>query len=179
MLLNELKEVVDQIPAISAERNYWFVRTEGGLFYNQFIRHDVIAIGYNELTPERVGDVIRYARRPKRALMDYIKKNYRDIKRPGLVASQLLRFLIDIKVGDVVIIPGINSTELSFGIVSDGATIDANFPKEDNQYNCDYKKGQASRLDKSRKAFYFKSGALQHVFCKTNHSKWQGLRLLY
>ena len=142
MLSQELREIVDQIPVISHDRGYWFVRTEGGLFYNQFVRHGVIAIGYNELTPEKIAEIIRYARRPKKALMDYIKKNHPSIKRPGLAASQLLRFLTEIKAGDIVIIPGINSTELTFGVVTNGTTIRIDFPQEENQYNCDYLKAK-------------------------------------
>lgn len=143
MLANELREIVSEIPIINPNRNYWFIRTEGGLFYNKFIHHNVIAIGYNEISTDKVSEVIKTARRPKKALMDYIKKSHPSIKRPGLAASQLLRFITEIRQGDVVVIPGINSTELSFGIVTASSTINYDFPIEENQVNCNYSKAKS------------------------------------
>jgi len=112
-----LEEIIKGCVHVKSDRQYWFIRTDGGRLFSSFYKQGVIAIGYPELTlddfykegtPEKI----------KGELHKKVVKTYPEHKVPGLVVSQLLRFVYEIKAGDVVIIPSQSSNSLLFGIVT-------------------------------------------------------------
>lgn len=119
--------VIDEI----SERKYWFVRTNGGDYYNEYFNEGFIAVGFNFITDQ--SPVIRAEEDPvyKRALQEKIKFEAESAStedkqiKPGLIINQLKRFLVEMSVGDIVLIPSENSQYISFGqIVSDTYLID-------------------------------------------------------
>ena len=44
-----LEELLALIPRIDPNRHYWFVRTQGGEYYADFVKGGYIAIGYDEI----------------------------------------------------------------------------------------------------------------------------------
>lgn len=123
----DLDEIIKSLPDVSG-RQYWFVRTEGGLFYNPFVESGLIAIGYGRITAEILKPHVQKdgSISPKTVGKE-IKKRFPDIKKPGLVAAQLIRFVYDIKKGDIVIIPSTATSELAFGVVVDNEVFNTNF----------------------------------------------------
>lgn len=117
-LESDLLDIKKKIIAVKADRNYWFVRTEGGQLYHVFLEEGVVAIGYPRIKiPDVTPDV-----KPKslyNAMVKQVRQHYPEAKRPGLIAKQIVTFNLGMKKGDVVIIPGPNTTELSFGIIED------------------------------------------------------------
>jgi hypothetical protein len=75
-----------------------------------------------------------------------VKKRYPKEKKPGYAAAQLYKFAYQIKVGDIVIIPGVNSYRLTIGEVQETeVTIEENASSrpsylEDGEEKCDFVK---------------------------------------
>ncbi|WP_282022581.1 restriction endonuclease [Priestia flexa] len=111
-LQNLIKEYNIPIVQIDENRSYWLVRTQSGEFYNEFYFDNFIAIGWDEFN-----DIKRFSDVEKSILMKEIEKQYPDNKQPGLIYNQINRFLFEMNPGDVVMIPSVNSTHISFGII--------------------------------------------------------------
>lgn len=125
------------LKTIQENRNYWFVRTEGGSLYEEFRAKGIIAIGW-----ERIDDIdlIRAAAKDGEAnlkLLDTIQKAYPEERRHKYVARQIMWFVNDIKEGDVVLIPSIDSWYISFGEVQSDEIIPI---AGDEEGNCDWEK---------------------------------------
>lgn len=99
------------VVTIPEDRQYWFLRTEGGLYYSDFFHNGFIAIGYNEIE-----DPIQLINTKKEEAHLAINLIY-DVTKPGRIFNQIERFYRQIKVNDVIMIPGVNSNTIAFGIV--------------------------------------------------------------
>lgn len=100
------------IPEIEESRNYWFIRTLGGKWYDDFIAGNYVAIGWNELNLSQINSIKSIKELDKK-----IKNLYPRQSRNGLTTSQLFRFVFEMTVGDVVVIPSKNSESFAFGII--------------------------------------------------------------
>lgn len=121
-------DLLEQVPYVHRERNYWMVRTSSGNNYDNFINGNYIAIGWNEVT---VSDLhqLNNAENSEN-LFDQIKKKIipdsttdssegnRGVESyQSRSLNQLLKFAYEIKRGDIVVIPSYNSDDLAFGEV--------------------------------------------------------------
>lgn len=113
VLEDYLEKFAPPIEKIEENRNYWLVRTESGAYYNDYTKGNYIAIGWdefsniNEFSSETMSEV----------MAKKISEKYPD-KQPGRIYNQIRKFLFDIKIGDVVMIPSENSKMINFGIVT-------------------------------------------------------------
>jgi hypothetical protein len=113
-----LEEILDALPKINANRNYWFFRTNGGQFYNYFIQRNLIAIGYDKINLLDIKATVNNDADSIRILGEKIKNEYGEEEtRPNYIASQLTKFAYGIKKGDIVFIPSYSSNEITFGEV--------------------------------------------------------------
>lgn len=110
---DELLDLFDiDIEYIDNNRHYWLVRTEGGKFYSDFVRDNYVAIGWNEFLDHSNFIDKKMNENMKERLLEAYPDN-----QPGRIYSQIRKFIQEIAVGDVVMIPNENSQEISFGIV--------------------------------------------------------------
>ena len=88
------------IPSISESTNFWMVRTKRGFFFDEFINHEFIAIGWNSIT----SDMIRPSLSKQQIddLKESIKEDYGENK-PGTALNKCIRFCHEIKNGDITI----------------------------------------------------------------------------
>lgn len=110
-LAHELQEKY-HIPIVK-NPNYWLVRTESGAYYTDFINNEFVAIGWDYI---QLADI---AKGSFKKLKEKIK-NHEDPKGTkkgsyGSAASKLLRFVTDIKEGDIILIPDICSRRIAIG----------------------------------------------------------------
>jgi len=120
MEIADFKEVIDLIPRISTTRKYWLVRTQGGLYYDDFKTENFIAIGYNQINLIDINESReRVPNHPENFLSVIVKGKITDEKQPRYAAKQLLKFVYEIKKGDIVLIPSFNSRTVSIGEVTD------------------------------------------------------------
>jgi len=121
-MLQPLDEIVSSTEHVSEKRRYWFVRTNGGEFYEDFISGNFISVDYEKIALEEIRfDLIKTKKGTRRTLdklEDKILTAYPDEAQPGRIANQLAKFVHDISVGDVVLIPSVSSSLITFGEVT-------------------------------------------------------------
>lgn len=130
MEIADFEPLINLVPRISATRKYWLVRTQSGLYYEDYKHNNFIAVGYN---PIRLEDIVESKKRvpnhPENFLAVGIRDRIKDEKQPRYVAKQLLKFVYDIKKGDIVIIPSESSRTISIGeVVEDHVYLDIDAP---------------------------------------------------
>lgn len=122
--------------SIPSLRNYWLVRTMGGDYFREFFEGKFIAIGYNKIALKDIKYVRTFGREAQRKLTEIIHSRYVDDKRvnPSYAASQLLKFATEIKIGDIVIVPGkSHNRQIAIGIIQNNMY--ETTPKESNTEN--------------------------------------------
>ncbi|WNV81146.1 hypothetical protein RUL31_07700 [Bacillus atrophaeus] len=149
-----LKALFDLIPKIPKHRRYWFVRTNAGAYYDDFISGNFIGVGWNNITLDTLEDNI--------PLCDKVLEKYPK-ERKNYVARQINIIIDEMKKGDVVLIPSYNSTYIHFGIIEDEMVYEEEIPNEieDLENNshltfnyegiCPYKKRRKVNWIKERK----------------------------
>jgi len=111
-----LQQILEALPQINASRNNWFVRTNGGQYYDNFINGKFIAIGYDKILLSDIKKASDTGDEGISKLGDKIREQYGEEEfRPNYVASQLIKFTYGIKKGDIVLIPSYSSAEFTFG----------------------------------------------------------------
>lgn len=114
------------IPEIPSDRKYWLIRTESGNYYRDFKANGFIAIGWNDFADiKELEDAI--ATESKEKLLGKFKKIYPKEKRPGLAVNQMIKFVNNLSIGDVVIIPSTKGNEISIGEITSDPYIE--YPK--------------------------------------------------
>ena len=123
--LNELsRSIYNNLPRLKTNSDYWLVRTESGLYYDDFNNSSFIAIGWNAVDEEKLKNV----ETDPTQLRTVVESLYPDDKQPGRTANQLLSFQKDIKIGDLVLIPNEGSERYMLGEV----TSELYFEREEN-----------------------------------------------
>lgn len=112
----DIKEIINSLTVFNNKRDYWFVRTQGGDFYANFLENSYIAIGYDSINLSSIKNAAN-DKNGKKQLAEIIKKQFPDESRPGYIGNQLIDFSYNIKKGDIVIIPSESSSKLSIGEV--------------------------------------------------------------
>lgn len=130
----ELDQLVESIESIPAEKRYWLIRTQSGSLYETFRENNIIAIEHNEVPLSLINelktdfgqDLIKISaaiRNKVRTVHESLLPNDSvedlNVRRAGLISSQIYKFTFEIKKGDTVIIPSFNSDIVSFGIVTE------------------------------------------------------------
>lgn len=114
-----------KIYEVPDSRRYWVVRADGGLYYDHFTRHGVIALGHFNKLEIQIKDTgsftpdegwIKDSVASKARLLESTKR------QESVSLNQLKNFIYDIKNGDWVITVGYNA--LRFGIVEGSPYID-------------------------------------------------------
>ena len=137
----QISQLISQIENIPSNKNYWLIRTEAGSHFESFNSFNFIALGYEEITFKVVDDIKNKSSSEldfKNQLKEYVVKHYPD-KQFGLITNQILKFIYEVKKGDVVVIPSENSDFISMGEITDDKILvhsDSIF----NSTNCNYTK---------------------------------------
>ena len=128
----ELDEIIDSLPKIADQRRYWLVRTQGGTLYDTFRENNFVAIEHDDISLSKLAEIRDVTKDDpiltQRLIREEIQKQQTQLyevgkipidNRPGLTASQIYRFVFEIKKGDIVIIPSTNSDLVSFGEIKE------------------------------------------------------------
>lgn len=123
-LLQFIQENEIPIVIIPEDRKYWLVRTQSGEFYDEFFHDGFIGIGWNEFS-----DIDKFKNSDKDEITDLISITYKPEEgqkppQPGRIYGQIYRFLFELKVNDIVMIPSNNSSHISFGIIESDTYIE-------------------------------------------------------
>lgn len=135
----DLTTLFEYLESSTAQRNYWMVRTMGGDYYGDFIRHGYVAFGYDEVTLDDLSALSTNPNMAKEQLKAIFANRCNNISKYGYYASQLLHFYREIKVGDIVAIPSNSSAHVAIGIVESDMYEEQN-PVYDSEHICQFKK---------------------------------------
>lgn len=138
MSINE-KMLVDKlnIPVINKDRRYWLVRTDSGTLWEQFKSEDFIGINWNEFSDVELLENCKKDKNIESEIKKEIQEIY-NVEHGGRILNQINRFVFDLNIGDIVMIPSQNSSIISFGeITSDVYKYKLTDEDIDNEY-CDF-----------------------------------------
>ncbi|WP_308722520.1 hypothetical protein [Paenibacillus polysaccharolyticus] len=113
------------IVIIPEDRKYWLVRTQSGEFYDEFFHDGFIGIGWNEFS-----DIDKFLNTEKDEMTGLISITYKPEDeaekppQPGRIYGQIHRFLFELNINDIVMIPSGNSSHISFGIIESDTYIE-------------------------------------------------------
>lgn len=141
---------------LDQDTNYWLVRTEGGIFYEQFVIGNYIAIGWNEISGLELfkkayvdKDEVEKDKILK-SIRETIDKEEEKETRPmgerereakkTRIYNQINRFLFEMKAGDYVLIPSPGSDLIEFGMIASEPYINLKKIVDVEENECDYLK---------------------------------------
>ncbi|MEA0565049.1 hypothetical protein [Lysinibacillus irui] len=113
--------VFSNILEIPSDTGYWLVRADGGKYYDDFFLNNFIAISDNEITLELINQC------KKKSIvgitLDHYKNLYRETykwkpQQIALAAGRTQKFLEEIKIGDIVLVPARHSSNFLIGVVT-------------------------------------------------------------
>lgn len=137
--MKDLDLLENVAPEIEITRSYWLVRTMGGDYYSEYSSRGYIAIGYNEIPQNEIEEVIKAGDKAQKLLVEkiIIIDEEEEINK-SYAASQLIKFHRDMKIGDVVIMPGKRSEKIRIGFIDSDVYTELNVSKD--QYACHFDK---------------------------------------
>lgn len=120
------------VPSIESHRNYWFVRTNSGIFYDDFVFNDYIAIAWDQISVKLFKEGGEYLIRTmieanEKALSSKSFSDEDDDEmdpsggakaRITAIYNKLNRFINEMKPGDIVLIPSKNSDVIKVGTIT-------------------------------------------------------------
>lgn len=120
-LYDTLADLGLPVQEVDDTRHYWFIRTQGGSYFDEFFLDNFVAIGHEDVpcVPE-----------DKRTdqLIDRLKEAHPQTTR---VLNQVYRFCKEIHKGDIVIIPSAASAHFAFGYITDDEAYQEELNEED------------------------------------------------
>lgn len=132
--IEQLEAFIDFIPTIPTEKRYWLIRTKSGELYETFRENNIVALDHNEISLYDLSQIRQTHNNDNISILTAIKARVRNehekriqidseeelnLRKSGLIASQIFKFAFEMKKGDTVLIPSFNSDIISFGIVSE------------------------------------------------------------
>lgn len=116
-----LERIIDEIPKLDSSSDYWLIRSNSGEYYTDFNINSYIGIGWNEITLQDIIDANNSTDQLKPVLKQKMKIDSE--KEPtenvyGSAAGQMLRFVNNIKINDIVVVPSEKSERFLVGKVT-------------------------------------------------------------
>lgn len=86
MYENEIEQICKtfHIENIPVSRKYWLVRTNSGIFFDDFYKNGYISIGWDEFS-----DIEQLKKEKDEILREKISQTYKREKRPGYILNQI------------------------------------------------------------------------------------------
>lgn len=109
LILNKLG-----INIFEKERKYWFIRTQSGMYYDDFTNENFVGIEWDEIS-----DLEFIKNATEEEWKSKILSTYKDVEKPGYIMNQIKRFVKEIKAGDIVLIPNEKSRWLAIGEITE------------------------------------------------------------
>lgn len=132
-LLDDLHQLLSHeglpISTVSDSRHYWFIRTQGGSYFDEFFLDEFVGIGHEDVP------CIEESERSEQ-LLEKIKINHPQATR---VLNQVYKFCKEMHKGDIVIIPSASSAQFAFGYIKDDDFYEEKISTEDiDEGKCPY-----------------------------------------
>lgn len=116
------EQIASVMNKISSDKQYWFLRTMGGTYYDEFCSNGFIAIGYESIMLKELKNLPKNENEARSLLKNQLKywETGLSDKQIPKAAGQLLKFYRNMNIGDTVVIPSPQSKRFAIGnIISD------------------------------------------------------------
>ncbi|TXK71963.1 hypothetical protein [Mesonia sp. K4-1] len=135
-----LEQIINNIPVINEDQNYWFIRTDGGDNYDVFRDNNFVAIGWDYLDNRHLPVMFQENQALRQRIVEKENAIYKAEDNPRRlndggagdkatitkIINTVKRFS-DLRKNDIVVIPSSDTKNLSFGYIQDESVyIDAN-----------------------------------------------------
>lgn len=111
--MDKMTQILD-IPSIKNDTNFWMVRAKRGFFFDEFIRNEFIAIGWNSVTKAMISQNLTRSQSDR--LKASIKAAY-DESKPGTSLNKCIRFCYELKAGDIAVI--VDNNRVAFAYIGE------------------------------------------------------------
>lgn len=128
------------IPKVSSSKKYWLVRTNSGEFYRDFTQNNYIAIGWDYVTikmmqnksEKEIKSLIETRQNQESATNNNSEELDESTKLGTITAiyNKIYRFVKELSIGDIVIIPSANSDQISIGVITSDIFSNPNYEKD-------------------------------------------------
>lgn len=88
-----------QIPEVSEDSRFWMLRTKDGVFFEEFLQKQYIALGWNQVTKMDLHTKL------DGEIRDILGQKYRE-KKPGQALNKCRRFVEEMREGDYLLLVG-------------------------------------------------------------------------
>ena len=115
-------DVCSSILEIPNDTGYWLVRADGGKYYDDFFLNNFIAVSDNEITLEKI------SKYNQGSLVGITTDFFKDIyskEYSGWTSQQIAhavsrtqKFIVEMKIGDLILVPSRNSKDFLIGIIT-------------------------------------------------------------
>lgn len=112
----------NSILKIPGNTGYWLVRADGGKYYEDFFLNNFIAISDNEITLEKISESAKGS--IAGIAIEHYKTLYKEVyggwtsQQISLAASRTQKFMDEMKIGDLILVPSKKSTDFLVGIIT-------------------------------------------------------------
>jgi hypothetical protein len=145
--LNSFFEFIEKIPE---KRRYWQIRTEGGEYFESFTNFNYVGLNYEEITYKRISEIKKVSVNDddfREKLKLHVENTMPD-RLSGLITSQLIKFIYEVKKGDIVIVPSEGSNWISIGRITDTSLLEIT-DAIINRTECPYRKRKSVKWIKT------------------------------
>lgn len=111
--MDKMTQILD-IPSIKNNTNFWMIRAKRGFFFDEFLRKEYIAIGWNSILKSMISD--RMTRSQENTQKASIKEIYGESK-PGTALNKCIRFCYELKDGDIAVI--VDNNRVAFAYIGE------------------------------------------------------------
>lgn len=115
----QIEQLGNLIYNINPDKHYWFFRTMGGTYYDEYVSRGYIAFGYDGITMKDLKNIPErddMARAYLKIRLQELNKEMTD-SHTAKAAGQIVRFYRGLAVGDVVVAPSYQSKKFAIGII--------------------------------------------------------------
>lgn len=143
----QIKQLGLLIRNVSPDKHYWFFRTMGGAYYDEFISKGFIAIGYDDIVMKDLKDLPDrddMARAFLKVRLHEINKEMTD-SQIAVAAGQIVKFYRELSVGDVIVAPSRQSKKFAVGVIESEMYEDSG---KHSEKECPFVKRRAVKWEK-------------------------------
>ncbi|MDV7698722.1 hypothetical protein N6B72_17490 [Chryseobacterium soli] len=142
----DINQILERVDEFNSDRRYWFVRTDNGKHFPDYIKNNYIAIGWSYVTLNDIKHKSSSEVKDKIAKKESLDpSNTKQKAKITSIYNKLERFS-KLKKGDIIVVPSRRSERLAFGEIID----DASFEFDDATLNSHTKRRRVKWLqDKS------------------------------
>ena len=150
------KEQIEQlgllISKVSPNKHYWFFRTMGGHYYDEFVSKGFIAIGYDDILMKDLNDLPEHDAMARAFLKVRLHELMKDMTDSQIAkaAGQIMKFYRGLHKDDIVVAPDYQSKKFAIGIIASDMYEDTD---KHGEWNCPFIKRRSVRWIKEVKRY--------------------------